>query len=137
MRLYFENPVGRIYSYSEGFLRLEYKPGLRELEELKALVRHLRNLFEHSGYHKILVDQRQMREFTPRECTWIAEYWRHLAENRPPLYRATLMPLSSLARLASANLLAMASTIALINKSFEDEAKALGWLLETSCAQVS
>ncbi|KUG09052.1 hypothetical protein [Solirubrum puertoriconensis] len=134
MRLYFENPVGRVFTHSEGYLRLEYKPGLRKLDELKALVHHLSNLYERAGYHRILVDQRQMREFTPAECTWVAEYWRKLAEGRPPLYRATLPPTASLARLAAANLLALASTVALVNKSFDDESQAVTWLLKSHLA---
>ena len=39
--LYFDNGAGRIWEEPEGFLRLEYRPGVRELVQFRALLTHL------------------------------------------------------------------------------------------------
>jgi hypothetical protein len=129
MRLYFENAVGRLFTPSNGYVRLEYKNGVRRLEELQAILHHASKLLELTQVNKLLCDQRHMREFTSVESQWIVQYWqKRVVEQERPLYGAILTPHNVFARLSINSLMAEAKTAALTFRTFDNEAAALAYL---------
>jgi hypothetical protein len=83
LRVYFENPVGRLLEQSVGqYVVVEYHPGPRKLNELQAFLTHAGQLLSRQGWHKLLGDQRHMAPFTPEELEWVTGFWLTSAQRR-------------------------------------------------------
>ncbi len=71
LRLYFENPVGRLLEQPVGqYVVVQYRSGPRKLPELQAFLTHAGQLLSRQGWHKLLGDQRLMDPFTAEEVQW-------------------------------------------------------------------
>jgi hypothetical protein len=132
MRLYFENPVGRLLEHPDGYALVQYAAGPRDFATFQAFLTHTRQLLRRHGWHKMLADQRAMAPFTDEERTWIAEHWlAHSATDGYALFGAVVIPSDVFARLA---LDLVMSTVrqqsALTYRLFAAEADATAWLHE-------
>ncbi|WP_400192680.1 hypothetical protein [Hymenobacter sp. B81] len=129
MRLYFDNPVGRILEHPDGYAVLQYHPGPRKLAHLQAYLTHTGRLLQLRGWNKILGDQRLLSPFTEEESKWIVEYWLSPETQGREVYGAVLVPHDVFARLSVNNLLHEAKAAALTYRLFEHEPDAVEWLL--------
>ena len=128
--LYFENSVGRIWEEPQGFLRLEYRSGLREAVQFRALLTHTAQALSRRQWSKILVDQRDMSPFNPSEQDWMTNEWlpRAVQENG---YRlgAILVAHNVFARLAMNQFMMASRNLEHTYRTFEAEETAVDWLL--------
>ena len=128
--LYFENSAGRIWEEPEGYLRLEYRSGLREAVQFRALLTHTAQALSRRLWSKILVDQRAMAPFNPSEQDWMTTEWlpRTVQENG---YRfgAVLVAHNVFARLAMNQLIMSSRNLPHTYCTFEAEETAVAWLL--------
>ncbi|MCI1187912.1 STAS/SEC14 domain-containing protein [Hymenobacter sp. DH14] len=127
--LYFENTIGRLWEEPEGYLRLEYKPGPRELVQFRALLTHAAQALSRHGWANMLVDQRQMAPFTPVEQAWMTGEWLPKAVHEHG-YRhgAVLVAHNVFARLAMTQLVFGTRDLPHTYRTFENEAEAVAWL---------
>ena len=130
LRLYFENPVGRLLEQPEGqYVVVEYHAGVRQLLELQAFLTHAGQLLQRHGWYKLLGDQRRMSPFTPEEAQWVTEYWLTSAQRRTDvLYGAVLLPHDVFARLSVSQVMTEARAAAMTYRFFEDVEAAGKWL---------
>jgi hypothetical protein len=132
LRLYFENPVGRLLEQSVGqYVVVEYHAGPRKFNELQAFLTHAGQLLSRQGWHKLLGDQRHMAPFTPEELEWVTGFWLTSAQRRTnELYGAVLLPHDVFARLSVSQLMNEAKAASMTYRLFETEEAATTWLLE-------
>jgi hypothetical protein len=130
LRLYFENPVGRLLEQPVGqYVVVEYRPGPRKLNELQAFLTHAGQLLSRQGWHKLLGDQRLMSPFTPEEVQWVTEFWLSTAQWRTTvLYGAVLLPHDVFARLSVSQTMHEAKAAAMTYRLFEELETAQQWL---------
>ena len=129
LRIYFENPAGRILEHPDGYVVFQYHPGKRQLTDLQALLTHTRQLLHRNSWNKMLGDQRLMSPFTPEESKWIVEYWLDGSRQRPGgLYGAVILANDVFARLATDQVMHDAQASALTYRLFDSEEKAVAWL---------
>lgn len=128
--LYFENSTGRLWEEPEGYLRLEYKPGPRELMQFRAMLTHTAQALSRRQWTRILVDQRQMAPFNPAEQAWMTTEWLPKAVHEHG-YRhgAVLVAHNVFARLAMTQLVLASRDLPHTYRTFESEAEALAWLM--------
>lgn len=127
--LYFENNAGRIWEEPEGYLRLEYRAGPRELMHFRALLTHVAQALQRHRWGKVLVDQRLMAPYSATEQAWMGGEWLPAAVQQHG-YRlgAVLVAQDVFARLAM-NQLAMSSRgLPHTYCMFENEGDAVSWL---------
>ncbi|WP_201978687.1 hypothetical protein [Hymenobacter rubidus] len=132
MRLYFENPVGRVLEHPHGYALVQYAEGPRDFATFQALLTHTHQLLRRHGWHKILADQRYITTFTAEEQQWVANYWlERSAQDGYELYGAVLVSGERLAHLPPD---ALADTLhqqsALRYRLFATEDEATAWLLQ-------
>jgi hypothetical protein len=127
--LYFENSGGRIWEEAEGFLRLEYRPGSREIAQFRALLTHVAQALHRRGWSRILVDQRAMTPFSAAEQDWMSNEWLPQAV-REYGYRhgAVLVAQDVFARLAMNQLMLASRGLNHAYRTFGSEAEAVAWL---------
>lgn len=130
LRLYFENPVGRLLEQPVGqYVVVEYRPGPRKLNELQAFLTHAKHLLSRQGWHKLLGDQRLMAPFTPEEAQWVTEFWLSTTRWRTTLlYGAVLLPHDVFARLSVSQIMHEAKAAAMTCRLFEELESAQQWL---------
>lgn len=129
LKLYFENPVGRVLEHPDGYVVFQYHAGKRKLSELQALLTHTRNLLVRNGWHRLLGDQRLMAPFTEEESAWIVDYWLDSSRQGPQgLYGAVLLAHDVFARLSNDQVMHEAKAAALTYRVFEREEAAVAWL---------
>lgn len=127
--LYFENSIGRLWEEPTGYLRLEYKPSLREVVQFRALLTHAARALSRHQWPNMLIDQRQMSPFTPAEQAWMAGEWLPKAVHEHG-YRhgAILMAHNVFARLAMTQLVFGTRDLPHTYRTFDNEAEAVAWL---------
>ena len=127
--LYFENSIGRIWEEPEGYVRLEYRRGVRESVQFRAMLTHLGQALARHRWSKALIDQRDMTPYTPAELDWMTNEWLPGAV-RECGYRhgAALVAHDVFARLAMNQLVMASRGLAHTYRTFESEAEALTWL---------
>ncbi|UOQ76347.1 hypothetical protein MUN84_17505 [Hymenobacter sp. 5516J-16] len=130
LRLYFENPVGRLLEHPDGYLVVQYNAGKRKLEELKTFLTQASTLLQQRNWHKLLGDQRVMAAFTEAERVWITENWLTRSTTAHPYYGAVLLAHDVFARLAMNLVMNEARESGLVYRLFEDENAAVAWLLQ-------
>ncbi|WP_345233019.1 hypothetical protein [Hymenobacter saemangeumensis] len=128
LRLYFENPVGRVLEHPDGYALVQYHAGKRKLHHLQAFLTHTGQLLRRNSWNKILGDQRQMEAFTEEETTWIVNYWLQAAQRGENIYGAVLLPTDAYAQLSASQVMEEAQAAALTYRVFDDEEAAQQWL---------
>jgi hypothetical protein len=128
-RLYFNNPVGRVWEHPDGYAHIVYEPGPRQLQHLQAFLTHTGQLLRLRGWQRLLGDQRLMAPFTPEESQWIVDFWL-TAEQRgtSTIYGAVLLPHDVFARLSVSQVMNDTRAAALIYRLFDSEEAAQEWL---------
>ncbi|WP_046246528.1 hypothetical protein [Hymenobacter terrenus] len=129
MRLYFENPVGRVLEHPDGYALVQYAAGPRDFTTFQAFLTHTSHLLRRHNWHKMLADQRAMAPFTDQERTWIKDYW--LAQSQSEgydLYGAVVIPNDEFARLSLSLVMNDSQQSALTYRMFEAETEATAWL---------
>ena len=130
--LYFENSSGRIWEEPDCYLRLEYRPGPRELVQFRALLTHMGQALARRRWDKALIDQRAMAPLSPGEQAWMATEWLPRVVNESGYrYGAVLVAHDVFARLAMNELVFSTRGLPHTYRTFEAEETALGWLLKT------
>ncbi|MCC3154202.1 hypothetical protein Q3A66_04680 [Hymenobacter sp. BT770] len=128
--LYFENSIGRIWEEPEGFLRLEYRAGLREPVQFRALLTHAVQAMSRRRWEKMLVDQREMAPLSPSEQEWMATEWLPRAVQEGGYrYGAILIANNVFARLAMNQYVMASRGQSHVYRTFETEETAVAWLL--------
>ncbi|SHM12207.1 hypothetical protein [Hymenobacter psychrotolerans] len=129
-RLYFENAAGRVEEDVDGYVRLTYHPGRREMAVWQGLLQHTKRLLTRQAGGLMMVDQQQMTAFTPQEQAWLTEQWlpQALVEGG---YRfgAVVQARDVFARLAMDSIRLQVQHLQLEYRYFPDEAAARAWLL--------
>jgi hypothetical protein len=125
MRLYFENPVGRVWEHPDGYAVVQYHAGKRKMHHLTAFLTHTGQLMARRGWNKLLGDQRLMNPFTDEEAAWIVENW--LAKTGET-YGAVLLPNDVFARLSVSQVMNEAKAATLTYRMFDSEEAAHAWL---------
>lgn len=129
--LYFENSVGRIWEEPTGYLRLEYRAGLRETVQFRALLTHTAQAMSRKQWNKMLVDQREMVPFNPIEQDWMTNEWLPRAVNEHGYrYGAILVAHNVFARLATNQFIMASRDLPHTYRTFETEDDATAWLLD-------
>jgi hypothetical protein len=129
MLVYFENSVGRLLEHPDGYARVNYNPGKRELGNFQAFLTHTSLLLRRRGWHKLLADQRDMAPFTDEERAWIHDSWLASSASEGYLmYGAVLVPNDVFARLSLSLMMNETRESALTYRLFNSEAEALIWL---------
>ncbi|WP_303311958.1 hypothetical protein [Hymenobacter sp. BT730] len=134
LRLYFENPVGRILEHPDGYAVVQYHAGKRELDYLQAFLRHTGQLLQLRGWNRLLGDQRQMSPYTEEEGQWIVDYWLSHQNQGREVYGAVILPEDEFARLSVDLVEQEAKAAALTYRLFKNEADALVWLRQIPAA---
>ncbi len=124
--LHYENAIGRLLEHPHGYAVVEYHAGPRQLRELQALLAQLARLLTRRRWNRVLIDQRQLRPFTPAESEWLRTHWLRRPES---FHGAIVLPHDVFARLASSQLVLEARAAALSYRFFDDPAAAAAWLL--------
>lgn len=128
--LYFENSAGRIWEEPDGYLRLQYLPGPREVVQFRALLTHTSQAMSRRQWSKALVDQREMAPYSPIEQDWMTNEWlpRAVTEHG---YRhgAILVAHNVFARLVTNQFVMASRSLPHTYRTFEQEAEALAWLV--------
>lgn len=128
--IYFKNNVGCIWEEAQGYVRLDYNPGIREEAQFRALLTHARQAMRRHGWGKMLVNQQQMSAFTPKEESWMINEWLPQAVREDGYrYGAVLVAHNVFARLATANLVLGSRQLGHVYRNFEREEDAVAWLL--------
>jgi hypothetical protein len=129
MRLYFENPVGRLLEHPDGYALVQYAPGARDFPTYQAFLTHTSQLLRRHGWHKMLADQRQMAPFTDEERDWIREFWLARSEDEGyELFGAILIPADVFAQLSLNLVMNDSQQSALTYRLFDNEPEAVAWL---------
>jgi hypothetical protein len=94
LRLFFENPVGRLLEQPVGgYLVVEYYKGPRKLSDLQAFLTQAGQLLALRGWDRLIANQGQMPAFTPEEAEWVSQYWFTRTQQRTDLlHGAMLLP---------------------------------------------
>ena len=133
IRVYFENPVGRLLEHPREFVIVQYNPGRRNFSELQAFLTHARQLLISRKWHKLVSDQRSMTAFTSEESEWITSTWfSQVTRHELTLHVAALLPQDVFARLASNLIMSQARNSSYTYRYFDNEHDAMGWLEETA-----
>ncbi len=129
--IYFENSIGRIWEEPGGYLRLEYRAGIREIAQFRALLTHTGQALNRRQWAKVLVDQRSMAPFSATEQDWMTNEWlpRAVAEHGYR-YGAVLVANDVFARLAMNQLMLATRPLAHTYRTFEAEEAAVAWLAQ-------
>jgi hypothetical protein len=130
MRLYFENPVGRLLEHPDGYALVQYTAAPRDFAIFQAFLTHTHHLLRRHGWHKMLADQRHMAPFTEEERQWIGQEWlARSANDGYPLFGAIIIPTDVYARLALDSVMStMQQNSALTYRLFTTEQEATAWL---------
>ena len=126
MRLYFENPVGRVLEHPDGYALVQYTGGNRDFATFQAFLTHTGQLLRRQGWHKLVADHRAMQPFSDQERNWLQHHL--LASNfgeGNTLYGAILVLPHLAAQLAQTQTSQIA---ALAYRVFDDEKVAASWL---------
>ncbi|MDO7847519.1 hypothetical protein Q5H92_14210 [Hymenobacter sp. M29] len=129
MRLYFENPVGRLLEHPDGYALVEYAPGRRDFPTFQAFLTHTSQLLRRHHWHKMLADQRQMAPYTDEERAWIRDFWlARSASEGYEMFGAILLPADVFAQLSVNQVMSDSQQSALTYRMFDGEPEALEWL---------
>ncbi len=129
--IYFKNSAGCIWEEPQGYVRIDYSPGIREEVQFRALLMHARQAMRRQSWNKMLVNQQQMSGFTPTEESWMVKEWLPQAVQQDGYrYGAILMAHNVFARLSTANLVLSSSQLGHVYRNFERDEDAIGWLLK-------
>ncbi|MCR5886622.1 hypothetical protein LRS06_02295 [Hymenobacter sp. J193] len=131
MRLYFENPVGRVLEHPDGYALVQYHPGPRKLHHLQAFLTHTVQLLRLRNWDRMLGDQRQMEPFTPEENEWVLGYWLSEENQGHRVFGAVLLAEEDFAQLPAEFTRQDGEAAALTYHLFANEAAATSWLLGT------
>ena len=127
--IYFKNSAGCVWEEPEHYLRLDYYAGPRQEGEFKALLTHARQAMQRHGWSRLLINQQQMKAFTPTEESWMINEWLPQAV-RENGYRhgAVVVAHDVFARLAMTSLVLTSRQLGHTYRNFENEAEAADWL---------
>jgi hypothetical protein len=130
MRLYFENPVGRLLEHPDGYALVQYTAAPRDFAVFQAFLTHTHHLLRRHGWHKMLADQRHMAPFTDEERHWIGQDWlARSASDGYALFGAIIIPTDVYAHLALDSVMStIQQNSALTYRLFTTEQEATEWL---------
>jgi hypothetical protein len=128
--LYFQNSAGSVWEEPAGYFRLDYLPGARTEEQLRALLNHLLRAMVRRGWGRALVNQRDMVPLSRSEQAWMVNDWlpRAVLEGGYR-YGALLVAQNVFARLAMTTVVGATRHLPHVYQVFEAEEQALAWLL--------
>lgn len=128
--VYFENAAGRLLTDSAGFLRVVWSNQPRGPKDVEALFTHMTRALQQYGWGRILINQVNMRRFTPQEQEWVANEWLpHAVREGGYRFGAVLVSPDVMTRLATAYITTKIQGLPLVYHSFDEEATAVSWLL--------
>lgn len=129
--LYYQNPIGRLYEHSDGYVVVDYNAGTRLKIDYLSFLQHLEHLLKRRGWNKMLANQRLMAAFTEEELTWIRGQWLTVSHAlQREMVAAVLLPADVFARLAVSTLMQSAREGALVYRVFNDAQTAAEWLCQ-------
>jgi hypothetical protein len=128
--LYFKNDAGSLWEEPQGYLRLDYSPGARDEAQFRALLTHARQALHRRGWSRMLVNQKDMKAFSPTEERWMIDEWLPQAVKEDGYrYGAIVVAHSVFARLATANLVLSSRQLGHVYRNFESDEAAVKWLV--------
>jgi hypothetical protein len=133
--LYFQNNAGQLLEDPAGFLRANWSPGPRTLDDTKGLFNYMLRGLQKHGWSRILITQTGMLPFSPAEQQWVAHEWLPRAVSEGG-YRhgAIVVSYEVLVRLATAYVTTHLQGLPLVYRSFETDAEAVRWLMKQPVA---
>jgi hypothetical protein len=126
----FQNVAGQVIAEPAGYLRLHWGSQPRQLADTRAMFTTAAQALEQRGWGRILINQRQMLPFSPKEQLWISQEWLPAAVGKSGYrFGAVVLAANVLTRLAT-SYVTSTSEQGLRYRSFDTEEEALGWLLQ-------
>ena len=127
--IYFQNSAGGVWEEPAQYVRLAYYPGPRPEAEFRALLTHARRAMQRYGWGRLLINQQEMKAFTPAEESWMVQEWLPQAV-REAGYRfgAVVVAHDVFARLAMSSLTLTSRQLGHTYRNFESEQEAAEWL---------
>ena len=134
LRLYFENPAGRVFEQPagrrDGYVVVEHGAGPRHFGEVQTLLGYAKRLLALRGWHKLLGDQRHMVPFTADEQHWVTALWLNTPhQGHRALLGAVVLPAPVYAGLPPSLAEGSARASAMTYRLFAALAPARAWLL--------
>ena len=130
-KLYFENKIATIAAHPDGYVLFTYQPGKRKPEQLQEVLRHMADLLEARGWHRILNDQRQLEPFTVEETAQAHTFWQQRTQQLGHgLCLASVLAHDVFARLAATSMRQELRDVGLGYRLFDNIPEAGAWLRE-------
>ncbi|MCI1187932.1 hypothetical protein MON38_10920 [Hymenobacter sp. DH14] len=126
--LLFTNAAGQLHEDPAGFLRATWGSAPRPSAAVQELFERMLLVLQHRQWARILVNQSQMRAFTPEEQRWVAHDWLPRAVVAGYRYGAVVVSPVAMVRLATSFITTSVMGLPLTYRSFDDEAEAESWL---------
>jgi hypothetical protein len=126
-----QNTAGQVIAEPGGYLRLHWSDQPRAFAETCAMFTTAAAALERYGWSRILINQVNMRPFSPQEQFWISQQWLPGAV-RTSGYRsgAVVVATDVLTRLATAFVTTSFADLPLRYRSFDVEQEAIAWLTQ-------
>jgi hypothetical protein len=126
-----KNNAGQVLADPAGFLRLHWSDQPRLFADTCAMFTTAAAALIRYGWGRILINQVNMRPFSPQEQEWISQQWLPEAV-RTSGYRfgAVVVATNVLTRLATSYVTTSFAELPLRYRSFDAEKEATAWLLQ-------
>jgi hypothetical protein len=124
-----QNAAGQVVVESGNYLRLHWSNQPRTFADTCAMFTTAAAALERYAWGRILINQVNMRPFSPQEQQWISQQWLPEAV-RTSGYRfgAVVVATDVLTRLATSFVTASFADLPLRYRSFDAESEAIAWL---------
>lgn len=125
----FHNAAGQLREDPTGFLYTRWAAQPRTLADTQALFSRMSEALRQRGWCKILINQVELRPFSPDEQQWITQQWLPQAVREGGYrYGAVVVSHDAYTRLATAYITTSVGGLPLRYRSFDEEAQAIAWL---------
>ena len=126
-----KNAAGQVIVDPAGFLRLHWSDQPRTFAETCAMFTTAAGALARYEWGRILINQVNMRPFSPQEQEWISQQWLPAAV-RTSGYRfgAVVVATNVLTRLATAYVTTSFADLPLRYRSFDAEQESIAWLMQ-------
>jgi hypothetical protein len=126
-----QNAAGQVTAEPGNYLRLHWSDQPRTLADTCAMFTTAAASLARYGWGRILINQVNMRPFSPQEQEWISQQWLPEAV-RTSGYRfgAVVVATNVLTRLATSYVTTSFSDLPLRYRSFDAEQQAIAWLTQ-------
>ena len=129
--LYFHNELATVLEHADGYVRIDWHPIPIQSTTLRAVYKHVLELFLHSGLGKLLSDHQHRPPLLEHDLNWINQQWVPQALRQTNYrYCAVVLSPDPLTRTATLAANRQLDDLPVRVEYFEDERRAAQWLFE-------